>query len=352
MRHKKWFLGLVLILALAWTGGDAVAKKPGGGGEDPPPPPADPAIAYVQEEGKSWNLKVMNADGTNQTLLVPDAGYFADPAWSPDGTKLIFASENLPGGPGLYVVPVDRSSSPSLLVRTESISPDSVAWSPVATPDDLRKIAWIDTVPYSYRYDVHVVNEDGTGYQNLTAAYLPTGKQLVHEGLAWSRDGSKLVTVRGYVPSESSDVQRALVEYALGVSEGDVLQVQGERNLLQGALSDARVYSPCYGRTDDTVLVSVFERVNNRDNRDIWEIHLSSPSSPTRLTKTQEPVSQNRTAQERHPDYGPDDTRMVYRIYGKPSNRDDGIFLKDTVLSSTPVQLIASAHVKDPAWRR
>ena len=59
----------------------------------PPPPPADPAIAYGSRTGKgfkvTYGLGVMNADGTNQTVIAAatDAPH---PAWSPDGHSILY----------------------------------------------------------------------------------------------------------------------------------------------------------------------------------------------------------------------------------------------------------------------
>src|SRR2546427_13003790 len=48
-------------------------------------------IAFVRVQDGKWNIYVMNADGSNQTRLT-DGSYNAEPAWSPDGTKIAFSS--------------------------------------------------------------------------------------------------------------------------------------------------------------------------------------------------------------------------------------------------------------------
>jgi Tol biopolymer transport system component len=52
----------------------------------------------------------MNADGSGQRRL---ANLASDPAWSPDGRKLVFASQR-DGAAGLYAVHADGSGRQSL----------------------------------------------------------------------------------------------------------------------------------------------------------------------------------------------------------------------------------------------
>lgn len=352
--RSKWS-GVLVVLMVAALCAPAIAAKGGkgkpgggGGGEDPPPA-ANPAIAYLQGESGSWNLKVMNADGTNQTVLVPVVHSFSEPSWSPDGTKILFEANDATLGHGLYTVPVDGSAGPTRIVSTMNLM-NGAEWSPVATPDGAYKIAFRDTASYSNRSDIYLVNPDGTGLLNITTS-IPTGAQLTQVDPTWSRDGTKLVVVRAYAASGSSTVVRELVEYTLAMDSGSgLLAIQSERNLALGALSGARLYSPSYGRTDDTVLVSVYEHVNSRDNYDLWEIDLSALSSPTRLTSTTSAVTKNITLQEEHPDYSPNDGQMVFRVRGK-SGRDGGIFVAGVSPNSSRTKLIASADVRDPAWK-
>ncbi len=94
MRHPRWNAPLLLAAPVALaaltigSAGAAWARKP----PPPPPPPAppaDPAIAFVasyQHRGRTvYELRVMDADGTNQTtLLSRTSNIIQDPAWSPD----------------------------------------------------------------------------------------------------------------------------------------------------------------------------------------------------------------------------------------------------------------------------
>ena len=52
----------------------------------------------------------MNADGSAQTRLTNNAAFDGAPAWSPDGTKIAFAS-NRDGDTQIYVMNADGSAA-------------------------------------------------------------------------------------------------------------------------------------------------------------------------------------------------------------------------------------------------
>ena len=102
-RLAYWAVVMIALVALGT--GELLAKKP-----SPPPPPEpdpDPAIAYKTVERKAEKLWVMNADGSNRTLLVTATSATISRAdWSPDGDQLVFGS-TMGGSPGIWVVDVD-----------------------------------------------------------------------------------------------------------------------------------------------------------------------------------------------------------------------------------------------------
>ena len=131
---------------------------------------------------------VMNADGTNQHVLVPTTGdvHRTAPSWSPDGTKIVYVTETIDCTPvcyghwSLWEVAPDGSGN-HLLETSPNVDNDPV-WSP-----DGSKIAFESN--RGGDYDVYVMNADGTGIRDLT------NHPALDASPAWSPDGKRLAFV-------------------------------------------------------------------------------------------------------------------------------------------------------------
>jgi Tol biopolymer transport system component len=149
--------------------------------ENPAWSPDGATIAFATNRDGSYRIYVMNADGSNQRPLSSNAANARQPAWSPDGQKIAFVG-SAGGHPELYVMNADGTNVVRL---TDSAGNDSdPAWSP-----DGRKIAFRSD--RTGGAELYVMNADGSNLTRLTTTAVDESKP------AWSPDGSKIVFAAG-----------------------------------------------------------------------------------------------------------------------------------------------------------
>lgn len=138
-------------------------------------------ILFASQREEKWQIYVVNVDGSNETRLSPDeAKYEYRPSWSPDGTRIAFDSYR-DGNREIYVMNADGSNPIRLTEdpprhRYGDCSP---AWSP-----DGSRIAFIsdrDGQP-----DIYIMNADGSNVTRLT------DNSIYEISLTWSPDGRKI----------------------------------------------------------------------------------------------------------------------------------------------------------------
>jgi Tol biopolymer transport system component len=122
-------------------------------------------------------LHVINADGSGQRTLARHAALMA-PTWSPDGRRVAYQSAwSVDGRPGIHVVNADGTND-TLVAR--GFGP---VWSPAG--EELAFSSGRDA-----ESDLYVVNADGSGQRNLTRNAPGSAKYPV-----WSPDGRKVAYV-------------------------------------------------------------------------------------------------------------------------------------------------------------
>ena len=145
-------------------------------------------IVFAREFGtangvvQNWEILVMNADGTGEIQLTNNNVDDWDPAWSPDDTRIAFSRGQGNGvNFDIYVMNADGSNVIQL-TDTPTAWEIQPAWSP-----DGSKIAFSGATESGY--EIFVMNSDGSGRTQLTYTSTWNGDP------AWSPDGSKIAFV-------------------------------------------------------------------------------------------------------------------------------------------------------------
>jgi len=144
-----------------------------------PSPRANGKIAFVSFRDDNYEIYVMTPNGGNPTNLTNNAAYDADPAWSPDGSKIAFFSTRDESHGEIYVMNADGNGTPTRLT-TNAVDDFDPAWSP-----DGSKIAFHTN--RDGNYEIYVMNADGSG----TPTRLTTNA-AADAFAGWSPDGSNI----------------------------------------------------------------------------------------------------------------------------------------------------------------
>lgn len=125
------------------------------------------SIAFHSYRDGNGNIYVMQTDGTHQRRLTNHLANDTDPDWSPDGTQIAFqSSRDTPDGCGMnvWVMDADGSNLRNLTGHTDCTRSGAPAWSPDGT----------QLVFQSYRRgnerSLYVIDADGTDEQRIIAS--------------------------------------------------------------------------------------------------------------------------------------------------------------------------------------
>jgi Tol biopolymer transport system component len=132
----------------------------------------------------------VNPDGSGSTQLTFDGNNW-EPRWSADGTKIVFLSNRVTpadtdGNYEIWIMNADGSGQEQITFTASSVSNGNPAFSP-----DRSKIVFASDRPPSTESDIWVMNVDGSNPHQLTT----TSPDYEVEPV-WSPDGSKIVFKR------------------------------------------------------------------------------------------------------------------------------------------------------------
>lgn len=164
---------------------------------DPSYSPDGNKITFISgsKTNSSYEVWVMNADGSGRKQITNTSVAEQEPAWSPDGTKLVYASNSfdIDRETDLEIWTINADGTRRRQLTSNSSSETEPAWSP-----DGSKIA------FKRSQDIWVMNSDGTGESNVTPNSPATCTSNCYQGgdedPAWSPDGSRIAYVHGYGP--------------------------------------------------------------------------------------------------------------------------------------------------------
>ncbi len=138
---------------------------------------AQTRIAFIGQSGRNKDLYLMDYDGARLTRLTNDQSIALSPAWSPDGSLLLFTSYRGGAGPRLFVIP--SAGGKAFLVSGRPGLNTSGSYAP-----DGRQI--VCTLSQDGNSEIYLLDARGGSPQRLTSsrgidtspAWSPTGREI------------------------------------------------------------------------------------------------------------------------------------------------------------------------------
>lgn len=268
-------------------------------------PGATPVIAFSQggRLDGGHDLVVMNADGSQQTVLVT-GGRNMTPSWSPDGEWIAFARSGTPT-PGIYMVRRDGTELCRVVPTSGFHAVGAPTWSPVRQRNGEYWIAYVDQGVREKQQDLFAtIARCGT-----TERRQLTSTAEVSEGYpAWSRDGRIAMPVQ---PASKSDVH---VFDVVSDASGPIRLVHRANLTSTGPLADSAVWGPAWTRDGTELVVAAGAPAGPTGMTigfpaDLWIISASTPGVGTQLTHTPKVLELRATL-------APDDTKIAFGANG------------------------------------
>jgi Tol biopolymer transport system component len=247
------------------------------------------ALNGIDASGLSTNVWLMNADGSSSaTLTAFRLAANVSPAWSSDGTKLLFESSRSLTGVDLdiavtniWVMNAD-GTSPQPFTRLNAVSSSNAAWSPDGTRIVYVSPRALDgSNSAGNAANLWIMNADGSSHRPLT--FLQNSFNMTVETPVWSPDGTRIA----YVSSralDGSDNGGAVLNIWVMNADGT-----GQRHLT--SLIAATSYQPAWSSDGRTMLFCSNRALDGTDlpntnaTANIWLMN-SDGTAPRPLTRS------------------------------------------------------------------
>ncbi len=156
---------IIRVWTMAADGSDRRPVTAGSTDQEPAWSPDGSRIAYASfHPDRSFDIRVVNADGSGDVGIVTGPHPESSPAWSPDGTRIAYRAL-LPDTFGTFhgqlVVVAADGSGPAVVITAPHAEADHPDWSP-----DGKLIAYTSIA--SGNPEIHVVEPDGSNDRRLT----------------------------------------------------------------------------------------------------------------------------------------------------------------------------------------
>jgi TolB protein len=233
----------------------------------------------------------MNADGTDKRQLTRDTLESESPAWSPDGTRIVYTLDDYAGSSDIYVMDADGTNKRRL---TRDGNAGSAAWSP-----DGKQIVFSHHV-HGGGSDLYVMTvPDGAGTAGSHEVQLTQMGQKGALDPSWSPDGTHIVCVVDADPDPQSweltlrvlNVQQALRSGGVSIAAMQALPRVGS------SLNDRPAWSPTGSQIAFSAVVG--------GRRDIYVANADG-TDLRQITETPD-------FDELDPAWSPDGTKIVFQ---------------------------------------
>jgi uncharacterized protein YjdB len=136
---------------------------------DPAPSPDGSRIAYVTDRDGNMEIYVMNADGSSPQRITNNAATDGSPTWTPDGTRIVYASNAAGGTTGTFHIWIMNADGSGQRQLTQGTTSD---FQPAVSPDG-KTIAFTTDRDGGSNYNIYLMNLDGSNLRQFTKALVP-----------------------------------------------------------------------------------------------------------------------------------------------------------------------------------